>query len=292
MKILSFLKSQSLSPAWSYSAGGVIWSLTTTNTGKLIGEERNLSEKKASFFCIEQNTGKVLWQNKRFGAQWWIGIEAIHNDVLFLHGFAKPDMPGHKGITAIDVLTGNQLWPNDDLRFVGVAGSSVFGCKDTADASSVFELNLRSGAIIRSLEDYRQVIKAERNQTAEAEHDQTRYPVPARLLPSVVADELMKHLSNTQIVGDVEAIDLAELVVFSFHVHAKGSTPEQPLFNTILQVLRKDTNVIVFGDEPMTNGPVFVPGSFHVSDNMLLYVKNRTTLTAVHLTFPTGGQSS
>lgn len=288
MKILSFFKDQMLPPAWSFSAEGVIWSIASTETGKLIGEERDLSNKRASFFCIELKTGRVLWRGKNFGEQWWAGIEAVHRDVLFLHGFAKPDMPGHKGIVAVEIDTGKQLWSNNDVRFVDAERDSVFGCNDAAGEDRVVELNCDSGEIIRTHENYRQTAK-KMHDSHDVGGSRTLYPAPVGLLSVVAREELIKHPSHIQEVGGVEAIECGAYLVFSFLERAKTGDTVQPLFNTIIKVLKRETGAEAYKDELAANVPSSVSGLFQITDDVLLYVKHRTSLVAVNLSTQSGG---
>ena len=88
MSLFGFLKDQKLKPTWEYKVDGLIWRVIPAESGKIVGEVRNVTKKATSFFCLNQMTGEVFWEDLKFGERWWIGIEAIHKDVILLHGFA------------------------------------------------------------------------------------------------------------------------------------------------------------------------------------------------------------
>ncbi|HTS00714.1 MAG TPA: DUF4905 domain-containing protein [Bacteroidota bacterium] len=132
-----------LGAAWEFESEGIIWRLIPVTGGKLAGEERNIETKTASFFCV--NHSGTLWRGKSYGEQWWTGIEAAHRGVLFLHGYATPDLPGRKGITAVDSATGEVLWKNSDVTFLSAAEGSVYASREGAAGKMVLALDLRTG---------------------------------------------------------------------------------------------------------------------------------------------------
>ncbi len=136
---------------WDYNAGGNIWKIIPTEGRWIIGEERDLAKKLVTFFCVSLDDGRVRWQGKRVAQEWWTGIEAVHQGVLFIHEFPVPSMPDHKNIIAIDASSGDPLWENPELTFVSANGASVFGSKEFFDRRAFFELDLFTGEIIREM---------------------------------------------------------------------------------------------------------------------------------------------
>src|ERR1041385_7071151 len=141
--------------AWLFKAKGMIWRLLPTTDGYFVGEDRTLDNKKTTFFCIDQKSGEVRWQNVSFGEDWWISLEVIHDDIVFLHEYAVPSMPEHKKIFALSLPTGKLLWSNDTLKFEFVAGEHVYASRETFEARIFFELDVGTGAVLRSEESTR-----------------------------------------------------------------------------------------------------------------------------------------
>jgi hypothetical protein len=90
VSLFGFLKDQRLGATWTYKVDGVIWRVIPAESGKIVGEVRNVAKKTASFFCLNQMTGEVFWEDLKFDERWWIGIETIHEDIILLHGFSTP----------------------------------------------------------------------------------------------------------------------------------------------------------------------------------------------------------
>jgi len=113
----SFFSKKSLKPSWSYSPQGIIWRILVGKRDHIVGECRDNEQKKATFFCLNGISGQPLWENKGMNEPWWVGIEAVHQDVVLVHGFEQPDMPGHRGIEAWKLETGEELWRNEETTY-------------------------------------------------------------------------------------------------------------------------------------------------------------------------------
>ena len=127
--IISLFKEKQLKPAWQFNAGALIWRILFTSNNLIIGETRNQVAKSTSFFCINAHSGKPVWGKIEFGEPWWIGIEAIYDRWLILHGFTRPDMPEHKGIRIVELSSGKLLWKNAELSYWFVSDQKLYAYK-------------------------------------------------------------------------------------------------------------------------------------------------------------------
>ena len=292
MRVFEFLRKGELRPAWRYSTKGVIWRVLPSAVGKLVGEERDLANKEATFFCLSQMTGEVLWEGISFGEPWWIGIDAIHRETIFLHGFVKPDLPGHKIIIAVDLLTGNRLWRNEELRFEHATDESVFASKDGIEGRVVFELDCRSGGILKSWGNNEQIIKDAKLRSVELVNYDTEFP---RSMDDLfredpdVASAIQRHCDTKTNVGPIEVIDTEEMAIFNYYEVTDKSTEEM---DSVLKVLDKQRGNVIFTEILNAGVSTFVKDSFFVQHDMLYYVKERNTLTAVRLPSQSGTQNS
>jgi len=66
-----------------------IFRLIPTDTDKIIIEERDTNEKQAYFNCLHIESGKKILKNLQLDEKFWVGIEAVYNDVIFFHKFQK-----------------------------------------------------------------------------------------------------------------------------------------------------------------------------------------------------------
>ena len=121
--------------------------------GRFIGEDRDVTHRSVRFFCVEGRTGKVLWERLRGDEDWWTGIEAIHEDVLLLHGFATPDLPGHRGITAFNIPDGRRLWRVPDATYRGFTEAGILASRDLIYGEEVITLDPATGDVQRNSGD-------------------------------------------------------------------------------------------------------------------------------------------
>lgn len=247
-----------------------------------VGEERDLDKKLVSFFCVNQTTGKVHWQNISFDEPWWIGIEAVHRDMVFLHGFAKPDMPDHKRIIALDLRTGHVAWQNDYLRFVLAVEDSVFASKDTANGRIVLELDRQTGSPLRSLENVPGVFSSAKSDVRASMNEDIEFP--HSLGASHGSDEpvmtlVYEHCTSEDIVGPFEVIEKNGFLFFS--CHEKCNSGGQ-LKNT-LKVVDPLGGQLVFTETLDKNLRGVISDSFFVGRGMLYFVKDRSALTGVNI---------
>ena len=146
------LRRRWLEPSWIFSAQGMIWRLLPATGKRFVGEERDISQKSASLFCIEQATGEIQWRNSRLHEPWWIGIEAVHKDMVLLHEYAMPDLPDHKKIHALELASGRTLWKNEELRFLFAYENSIYALEIGHEENHYFEVDLITGEIIREVD--------------------------------------------------------------------------------------------------------------------------------------------
>jgi len=293
VKLFRLGRRRNLSPSWTYTVDGVIWRLLPTRTGQLVGEERDLVGKKASFFCLDQFTGKALWQKAAGDEPWWIGMEAVHRDILVLHSFLTPDLPVHKGIIALDLMSGKQLWANNELRFVAGAGQSIFGAKETLAGSTIQEVHFRTGALVQEWVGEAGESRIRELLAGGVEDETIALPHPVTDLETSfprIAGREHRHERAEQTVGTVDVLEYGErTLVWSAH-ETVGGEQVTGRMNTVLRVADRLSGKTLLETVLNSNVQARVPVSFFVQADMLYYVKERKELAAVQLRELPGGR--
>jgi hypothetical protein len=278
--VTPILRRRRLEPSWDYTAEGIIWRLHPAREGMLLGEERNIDARAVSFFCV--NRSGVRWKRKNFGEQWWTGIETVHNGVLFLYGFATPDLPGRKGITAVDCLTGELLWKNGDVTFIGALGGRIYSSHETPLGPVVTELDHRTGAPVREVgrgTDALQQVPRPVDDIEDVEYPQVLSEDDASPLSALV-----RKLSAPAVSGcPVEFGDPGPFVVIAYH-RARGTARDgETTYTRVLDVVERDSGDVAMHvtlDDAVST-PAY--GSFLVQADTLYFVRERKTLSAVPL---------
>jgi len=283
MDLGRLLRRETFSVAWRRQVGGVLWSIVPDDEGGLIGEERDPAARTASFFRVRIATGETLWSGVTAPGGWWTGIECVTRGALLLHGFAAPDLPGHRGLTALDLRDGSSLWSDDELVFVAVVDGVVYGLRARSDRRELIGRNLIAGgdasveaAHETRLQDLVKRWRAEAQppvavpEPADAGSD--TYARARRLLAGAPVEE-----------GRLEALRRGGITIVAHHESGPPLTPGRPLFRRVLSIFRAGTATPAYREVLDDDLPMPAPGAFVVIDRTVLFVQGRRTLCAVHL---------
>jgi hypothetical protein len=287
MNLSRLLKKGGLRPSWEFTTQGDIWRLHPASGGRLVGEERDAVRKAVSFFCLDLTAGKPMWAGRNFGEPWWTGIEAVHEETVIIHGFATPDLPEHRGVAAVDIVTGDLLWQDAAIAYWGAAGDRVYAGRVARGGTISEEIEIRTGRVVREL----------------GSGDEGRRLVPPRqesipadiLFPSLLPEGvsgtspmsvlLREATGNADVTGPAEYIDQHQRVVFSYYERGKDFTEQRPVMVRRICVVdassRRMRGTMVLDHAVV----VPMPDTFLVRDGVFYAVRERKTLCAVRL-FP------
>ena len=285
MAVLQLLRGK-VRPAWKYRVEGVIWKVVPSDPDLFVGECRKIDRKQASFFCLDRKDGKVLWEGVASEEPWWIGIEAIRRDRVFLHGFATPDMPEHQGITALDVFTGRVAWRNQGLRFIQAMGDSVFASKDSVGGRSFLELDHKTGELLRTLKDDTAILDELRDRIDSATAPLPVFPMqidPDRLSSEQLATTREEHIPKEYVVGPIERIENGQFLCLGFHERSHSRGRHEESLSYTLKIIDQDNGELVYSETLNASVPGVVADSFFCIGGMLYYIKEHSTLAAVDL---------
>jgi len=277
MKLFS-LFSSSLKPSWSYSVSHTLWRIVFSQNNLIIGEERNTDEKLTSFFCLDAKTGKFLWSNRTFNEKWWIGIEGVTNDCLYLHGFKKPDMPEHQGIIAVNIVTGTELWQNKQCTFLTVQEPFVYGFRDLFERRLYYKLNKQNGEIIEELESLPDDVE----QNKQMEKITFQFPVGLEERNGELWNAFQRvALVHEENIKSVEFADAGKFLVFNIHLSLQDD--ETGTMKNLLYIIDKTAKKKVYFDVLNESTPYPAPDSFFLDGQTVYYIKERKTLVSLEL---------
>jgi len=246
----------------------------------LIGEERNIESRTASFFSVDPSG--TLWKGKNFGEQWWTGIETVHRGVLYLYGFATPDLPGRKGITAVDCATGVLLWKNGEQTFIAAAGNSIYASQDALDGPRISEIDHRNGALVREMG--RGSSAMEQVPRGADGLDDVQYPQVLSEDDSSPVAALVRKISGPPAAGrPVEYGEHGPFLVIVWHRGSGSSRGEETSSAQVMDVVERASGNLAMHVtlNPSVSTPAF--GSFLVHSGTLYFVREQKTLAAVQL---------
>lgn len=81
----------------------------------------------------------------------------------------------------------------------------------------------------------------------------------------------------------LDCLERDSLFVYNYHERIAASTSERPCMRSILMIVTKSSGEILFTDVIAQQAWAVVPDAFFVCEGMLIYIHERTTLTAMDL---------
>jgi len=286
LKIFSLLRGPSLKPAWTFSPAGAIWRLVPSQTGELIIEAREQDTKRATFHALDATSGVAYWQDLMLDEPWWIGIEDVAKGTLLVHKFASPDMPQHLGIIALELRTGMRLWSNDELTYWFSSDDSVFAHRMMFDKRVASELDLHTGHVMKEIgEDFEFGLFQNREEAVQENQKGLQFPEVLDFERSdpIILRVAKKGLHSHQVQGAVEFARFENVVIVSFHTLSGEKSEERTLLDNYLKIMDIENGGLLFSDIISHTVQSAVPDSFFVRNNMLYFIKNQKTLTAIRL---------
>jgi hypothetical protein len=253
-----------------------IWRIIPTDRGKLVIEEREPDKKQVYFHCLELDSGKKILKDFQLDDKFWVGIEAIQEDIIYFHKFAKPDMPKHKGIFAFDIRSKEIIWENAEIIFQFIYKDKLFAYRDKFEGRSYYSLNALKGETLEELGNDYEMINQLRNKSIEDEENKGYLfpePVDEQSDLDEVARNFLSSLRNDFVIsGKVEFIVQNELLMMSFHeANSKGS------LNNLFKAVDLSRGKYILEEVINKETSLYLTDSYFVKDKylFLLFGKSR-----------------
>lgn len=271
-------------PAWTYTGDGLLWLLRFSPAGRIVGEVRHPAEKTVRYFCLDERSGAPLWENRGFDEPWWIGVEDVTADRLFLHRFRKPDMPQHLGILALDIETGALLWENPDFTFLFVRNDTIYAARQGFEAMKYYALDAVDGSVQRELGTDTAQINALRTEINAIDWF-AGYAYPESLPNSHPAhgeaDRLLRaQVRQEALRGPVDVLLTPELLAASWHETLAAAGGGSATLSQRFAAWRRRDGALAFETELGRGMSAPGPDSFFTKDGQLFYIRDGITLTA------------
>lgn len=259
-----------------------IWRIIPAETDKLIIEERDTVNKQVYFSCYDLYSGKKVFKELQLDEKFWVGIEAVHEDVILFHKFAKPDMPKHKGIIGFDINSRKILWENSESVFLFVYQNKIYCFKEKFEGRNYFSLNVKTGEQIEELGDDSSKINELRNLSLQ-QKTFLEYYFPSVQSPDLVIEDRAKNILNSLrdenvISGNIEFILKEDLFVLSFHiVNSNG------LFDNLFKAVDLSDRSYILEEVLNKDTRLMMTDSFFVADDLLFVLFGKSKLCVYNI---------
>lgn len=271
----------SIKKNYSFSNKKNIWRLIPSESGYLVIEERDMISKEVFFNCLKTEDGKVYFQNFQLEEKYWVGIEAIYKNIIIFHKFRKPDMPGHKGVYAFDILSRKLIWQNDDLIFLLAKDEQVYAYQTSFEGREYFVLHYLTGEVIKDLGSEFDEINKLREESMRSDFV-NNFLFPEKFIKNAETQSFAK-LFNQQIVGqkvigDINWLKQNGLVIFNYHEQNSNGT-----FNNHFSVVDISKGKIILNEILNSNSKSLTLESFFIIENLLFLLVGKTKLVVYRI---------
>ncbi len=250
-----------LQPQICYQFKSTVWRLEIDAFSKIIfAEVRDQSDKKVHFAAINLANGELLFDDLQTEERWLTGIETAYNGVLLLHNYQSESGPVHKGLTAIDGLTGKTLWSNFTHAFDHLSSNGPVVYDTRMQPRKLFLIDTITGATVRPY-----------NSSIDAGLDNEI------ILPEEILPDSLKHISlPVEPFGNtIHYLEHNNFRIVSLHTFAEG---------TLQQRLYIMSNAeIVYEDLLNSDIQKLQPEAFLLHKDQLVYLKDKSQLKVLNL---------
>jgi hypothetical protein len=286
MKLFSLFKSPYYKPAWVYKAEGQLWRILFSHGDLAAGEYRDNEKKRVTFFCLDIRTGEERWNIHREGEGWWTTTEGVYGNSLYLHAFAKPDLPHPKHITSVDMHTGQIRWDHPELTFLYANDTYVVAEHREMGRDRCYRIDSSNGEIYETIEDRGTIATEKREAHAHDPHTKLTFPETynpeygdhgtfARIVSGIQKVE--------RLVDPIEVLQYDNYLLICFHkLKGCGANGTGFLIHELI-IYDKDDLKEVYRDTLFENASAPVPDGFFVRENFLYYIRGKTEFVAVNL---------
>lgn len=263
-----------LKKIFSFSNKKQIWRIIPSETNKVILEQRTI-DKQVFFTCMELKSGEMVFQDYQLDEKYWIGIEAVHNDIIYFHKYVKPDMPRHKGIIAVDIFTQKVLWQNEEYNFSFIYKDKIYCMRELFESIVYFTVNYMTGDVIDELGNDSIKISSIKSQS-DFEHNYDSYKFSERwdsFSDGAVSIKniLDRIVQSENVVGIVEYVQTENVLMMSLNISENNS-----LFTNSFKAIEVDSENIIFEEKLVEHSKTIMPDSFFLKDNFLFLLKGKT----------------
>jgi hypothetical protein len=259
-----------LKELYSFASKRQIWRIIPAGENLII-EERNPESREVFFSCIRIENGSLIFRDYQTEEKFWIGVEAVHNNVIFFHKFAKPDMPGHKEIIAVDLYTQQTLWSTSEYSFLFVYEDKIYSFVNLFEGRKYFVLDYMTGEVLQSLNDDEIDINELRYKSYDNEFfKDSAFPELCSLDDSLT--RIIAERKNKPPAGRIECIRHKDYVFAAWHIES------DTYLENIFSIVEINTEKVIFEEILNRKTTKFIPENFFIKGNKLFLMVEKSVL--------------
>lgn len=242
-----------------HTFSGLIWKLETDIASELIYvETRSAENHSTGFSSLSLKDGQVNFEELVPEEKWLIGMDGGRQGILFLYGYKSDQSPEHKGIIALDGLTGKQVWADYNLVLETFTTDGLLAADQRFQTKRTVLLDYKTGNVLPAANNLHDDV------------EEIHYPFLIRELP-----ENISGLITGTITGDISCLNYNSYLIISLHTQNNGQLLQR------LFIIENDT--IIYHDLLNEQIQKLQPEAFVIIKNRLIYLKNKIILKVLNL---------
>ncbi len=260
-----------------HSKNRTAWRVLLNNESLLLIEERDLANREVFFQCYQLASGKKMFSDLQPVNKFWAGVELFDGDIVYFHGYRKPDMPWHQGIYAYSVSKGKFIWSHPDYVFSFGEQNNLVCQKQEFESLKFYSVDKLTGELLGEIEAAESV--NQRRYIAQAHADYSRYEFPNAYTANVLPESDM--LLSTLLKQGQTIVETLSYNGTFFYIFQE--TESTGLHNQWLRGVDISTGNIIFNETINENQNTFLFDSFFVFSGYLITIKNKSDIIVYKL---------
>jgi len=285
-----FRNKKKLKPLWKFSQKGNLWRFYFGGNEFIAGETRDMDSKKVYLFSLNYRTGEIYLKDFIYDeGNYLTTVENATERFILISRFERPEMPVHKGITALDIKTGEIIWQIEKNEYLFHTDERLFAYQQRFEDTVLFEYELETGNMVKEIpNEIHKEIYALRDESSEDLFNETyNYP---RLLSEGDFSSYAKNLleiefKDIKTFSEPEAIKRDNYLIFNFYEDRGINLKDlnQKNLKNILRIYDKVKAELLYEDVLNETCRYNVPDNFFFKDNYLFYLKEKQELISINI---------
>jgi len=247
-----------------------VWRLMLNNESILLIEERDLAQRQVFFQCFDITSGGQIIADLQLQEKFWTGVEAFRGDIIYFHGYRKPDMPWHQGISAYSVSQKKIIWENADYIFAFFDENILYGMQQEFESTKYYAVNPLTGELLGE-EPHDETFIKQRRSEAQAKADYSLYNFPVQFTPE--SKPLLDPLISDGVQpGEtvVEYLATESLLLVTLQRQNTPATYDQRLVGIVIPAKK-----VIFNEIINANQKTALFDSFFIFKDKLILINNK-----------------
>lgn len=258
---------------YTLAPGKQIWRILLSDSNKIYIEGRDKDKKEVDFSSYELETGEAVFENFQFEEKFWIGIEQIYKDILFMHKYPRPDLPVHNEIIAFDSASQKVLWSNSEGSYQFIYDDKVYLKTTFSDTDEVLVLDYLTGERLPDSISTLEMNEIYNKMESEKNYDDYNYP--DKLYDNDPNAENIKatvlaNAGDNDVQGEFQYLTEGSLLVSAIHTKKEDGKMTNTVFANNL-----NTGEILLQEIADDNLELFAIDSFFMFKNYLFLLKEK-----------------